>query len=270
VAAKPSKFLTEREDLIQRVHEILREDSWRLGVEFSTFSDSESDTSTNRVRQALRAEILSGELAPGTVVDSVNVAERFGVSRTPVREALRSLYEEGYLVGQERKRFEVVRPSVEELEAVFAERMFLTVICTRMTVPKLTSDELDRMRRLLKLMTELREAGEHQLWREVDNAYHSIHVKHASPTLRSDLSRLFERSSMFRAIWLQSRNNTLTFATDDHPVIMDACEQGDADRASLVAARHLMRVAMTLCAEIAPGHNLEALNELLRMAGSYE
>jgi DNA-binding GntR family transcriptional regulator len=256
--------------LYERVSSILAEDPWRLGVEFSTLADGESDTSTNRVRQALRAEILSGELAPGSVVNSVNIAERFGVSRTPVREALRSLFEEGYLVGEERKRYEVVQPSVEELEAVFAERMFLTVICTRLTVPKLTEAELDRMRRLLALMTELREAGEHQLWREVDNAYHSIHVKHASPTLRADLSRLFERSSMFRAIWLRNRNNTLTFATDDHPVIMDACEQRDADRASLVAARHLMRVAMTLCAEIAPGHNLDALGELLRMAGSYE
>jgi DNA-binding GntR family transcriptional regulator len=256
--------------LIARLKDLLDEDPWRLGIDHQNLGDTEPESSTDRVRQALRSEILSGELGPGTVVDSVNVAERFGVSRTPVREALRGLLEEGYLVGEKGKRLEVVRPSVEELEAVFAERMFLTIVSTRLTVPQLTTAELERMQKLLKLMDELRAAGEHVHWRQADNAFHSTHVKHVSDTMRSDHSRLFERASMFRAIWLTHRNYTLSFSIDDHPMIMEACLERDANRAALVAARHLMRVAMTLCAEIAPGKDLTALREVLRMAGETE
>jgi DNA-binding GntR family transcriptional regulator len=253
--------------LLERLQLVLNEDPWRLGVDSTNSSESAEESSTDKVRQNLRLEILSGKLAPGTFVDSVTVAERFGVSRTPVREALRALIEEGYLVGQKSKRVEVVRPSVDELEAVFAERMFLMVISTRLTVPKLTQAELDRMQALLNLMAELRAAGEHAHWRHADNAFHSTHVKHVSESVRNDHSRLFERSSMFRAIWLRNRNNTLTFSIDDHPLILEACIERDANRAALLAARHLMRVAVTLCAEIAPGRDLNALREVLRMAG---
>lgn len=257
----------ENSPLISKLHAVLDEDPWRLGLDHQNLAESESPSTTDRVRQILRSEILSGELAPGTVADSVNLAERFGVSRTPVREALRSLQEEGYLVGENRKRLEVVQPSVEELEAVFAERMFLTVVSTRLTVPQLTDAELNRMERLLTLMDELRAAGEHVLWRQADNAFHSTHVKHVSDTMRNDHSRLYERASMFRAVWLRNRNYTLSFSIDDHPMIMEACLERDAERAALVAAKHLMRVAMTLCAEIAPGKDLKALREVLRMAG---
>jgi DNA-binding GntR family transcriptional regulator len=265
--AQPKESANISLSLEEQLKNLFALEQWRLGVFNGSDNDKESDTSTEKVRQALRNEILTGVITPGSVLASVDVADRFGVSRTPVREALRSLLEEGYLTGANHKRLVVAQPSIEELEAVFVERMFLTVICTRLTVPKLSKDELERMKTTLDLMYKLREAGEHELWRKADNVFHSIHVKHASQTIRDDLSRLFERSTMFRAIWLRNRNNTLIFATDDHPLLLDACQSNDPERAALIAARHLMRVAMTLCTEIAPGRNLSALTELLRMAG---
>jgi DNA-binding GntR family transcriptional regulator len=241
---------------------------WVLGTRRGAPTPSRTGTAVEDVRNRLREAILAGELRPGEAVTSVQAAERFGVSRTPAREALRMLQEEGFLAGESNQRLRVVEWSPDELEAVFAERILLTVLSTRLTVPSLTDGDLARMDELAGRMTRARDAGDSNAWREADMAFHSMHLHRASETLREDLSRLYERATMFRSIWLRNRDQTLQFATDDHPVILEACRKHDAERAALAAARHLTRVAMTLMVEMAPGHDAVAVREALRMAGS--
>jgi DNA-binding GntR family transcriptional regulator len=241
---------------------------WVLGVDGDGSAPSRgARTAVADVRRRLRDAILAGELLPGELVTSVEVAERFGVSRTPAREALRMLQEEGFLSGESNQRLRVVQWSPDELEAVFAERIMLTVLCTRVTVPRLTPDEIGHMEQLVERMRSARESGNSAEWRAADVAFHSMHMHRASPALREDVSRLYERASMFRALWLENRGQHVHFATDDHPAILDACTDRDGDRAALVAARHLTRVALTLMIEMNPGRDSLVIREALRLAG---
>ena len=224
--------------------------------------------SVQSVRAQLRDSIIRGEMRPGEAVTSVQVADRFGVSRTPAREALRMLQEEGYLRGELNQRLRVVEWSGEELEAVFAERILLTVVCTRVTVASLTVDDFTTMQSLLDDMETARAADDHDAWRTADIAFHGMHLKGASATMRADLARLYERAAMFRAMWLGSRDQTLSFSMDDHPSILDACRRRDVEAGGLAAARHLARVALTLLAELAPEWEPAAIRHALRLAGN--
>jgi DNA-binding GntR family transcriptional regulator len=249
--------------------ELLDEGYWILGAGRAGPRPSRGEaTAVETVRNRLREAILRGELQPGEAVTSVQVADRFSVSRTPAREALRMLQEEGFLSGESNQRLRVAEWSPEELEVVFAERILLSVLCTRLTVPQLTDDELDRMELLFARMAAARESDDYEAWRRADVAFHSMHMHRASPGLREDVSRLYERASMFRALWLQSRDKNLHFATDDHPTILDACRERDGDRVALGVARHLTRVALTLMIEIAPGRDAVVVREALRLAGA--
>ncbi len=217
------------------------------------------------VRRQLREAIIRGDLKPGSTVTSVDVANRFGLSRTPAREALRMLQEEGFLHGEKNHRLRVAEWSSDELEAVFAERIMLTVLCTRITVPTLTTADIAGMDLILQTMRRAQDRHDHDAWRTADVAFHQMHMRGASTTLKAHLARLHERASMFRAMWLRSRDETFTM--DDHPPILQACRVGDAQAAGVAAARHLTRVALTLMTELAPDREPAVVRQALRMSG---
>lgn len=246
----------------------------RTGVEGHDVIPTVTEDGTSRagdtvhaMRNDLREAIIRGELQPGAAVTSVEVAERFGVSRTPAREALRMLQEEGFLRGESNQRLRVVEWSADELETVFAERILLTVLCTRLTVPTLTDADIAHMEQLLRSMQAARDDADHDAWRLADVAFHHVHMQGASTTLRADLARLYERASMFRAIWLRNRDQTLSFSMDDHPDILQACRTRDPELGGIAAARHLTRVALTLMTELAPDHEPAIVRQALRLAG---
>jgi DNA-binding GntR family transcriptional regulator len=224
-------------------------------------------TAVQNVHSQLREAIIRGDLRPGEAVTSVEVAERFGVSRTPAREALRMLQEEGFLRGDRGHRLRIVEWSAEELESVFAQRILLSVLSTRLTIPTLKEQDLSRMEALMSRMANAREAGEHEAWRVADIEFHQIHMQGASETLLSDIRRLYERASMFRAIWLRSRDHSLSYSLNDHPLILERCRAGDADGGGAAAALHLTRVALSLMTELAPDREPAAIRQAFRLAG---
>jgi len=239
-----------------------------LGIGRTGDSVQRAGDMVQAVRRQLRDAILRGDLAAGEAVTSVGVAERFGVSRTPAREALRMLQEEGFLRGESNQRLRVVEWSPEELETVFSERILLSALCTRLTVAQLTDADIARMEELMDVMDRARIGGDHDGWRLADAEFHAVHLRGASETLQGDLARLFERAWMFRTMWLRGRDQNLSYSLNDHPDILDACRQRQPDVAGLAAARHLTRVALTLMTELAPDHEPATVREALRLAGA--
>ncbi len=220
------------------------------------------------VHRQLRDAILRGDPVAGEAVTSVGVAERFGVSRTPAREALRMLQEEGFLRGGSNQRLRVVEWSPEELEAVFSERILISALCTRLTVPHLTDGDVNRMEDLMGEMDTARANNHHEVWRTADAEFHDIHLRGASDRMRADLARLFERSWMFQRMWLRNRDQTVSFSLNDHPNILEACRQRRGDLAGMAVAHHLTRVALTLMTELAPDREPATVREALRLVGT--
>lgn len=218
------------------------------------------------VRAQLREAIIKGELPPGTPLTTVRLAERFGVSRTPMREALRMLQEEGFVRFESNQRPVVVEWSAEELETVFAQRILLTALCTRLTVPRLTDADLAHLGDLLVTLQVADTAKDLDAWRGADVEFHQQHMMHASDVLRADLNRLYERSLMFRVMWLGDHGTSSSFSLHDHPEIFEACQRRDPYAASHAAARHLARVALTLLSQLAPDREPLIVRDALRFA----
>ena len=220
------------------------------------------------VRDETRRAIIAGELEPGSPLSSEKLSAAYGVSRTPIREALRLLQEEGFVTVESNQRARVATWSPDELDAVFAQRVLLTAVCTSITVPKLSNSQLDIMRGLLETLDAAEEAGDHETWRETDIAFHLSHTELAPAALRADLQRLNTRALMFRYMWLGQRHSTMTLSFDDHDLIYQACLDRDAVRAARAVAHHLATVGITLLARVDPAREPVAVREALRFVGT--
>src|SRR5690348_6275476 len=100
----------------------------------------------------LRDEILGGDLAPGEVLNQVHLARRLGVSRTPLREALRMLQAEGLVRSEHQRRMRVISVDPAEIDALYAERILLESLGIALTVPLLAPGELTAIRSALDRM----------------------------------------------------------------------------------------------------------------------
>lgn len=112
-------------------------------------------TSAERAFATLRELILSGELAPGTRLGEVELAELLGTSRTPVREALSRLAAEGLVEVVPNRGARVATWTVAELEGVFDLRATLEPRLTAFAVPNATDDDLDDLERLARRMVDV-------------------------------------------------------------------------------------------------------------------
>ena len=220
------------------------------------------------VRDQIRSAIVSGELAAGTPLSSEKLSATYGVSRTPIREALRLLQEEGFITVASNQRPRVTTWSSEELEAVFVQRILLTAMCTSLSVPRLTASDLDEIHTLLQTLSRAEEEGDHETWRKADIAFHTAHTHLAPPALFADLQKLNARALMFRYMWLGQRSPTMTLSFDDHDVIHAACVAGDAMGAASAVAHHLATVGITLLARVDPAREPTAVREALRYVGA--
>jgi DNA-binding GntR family transcriptional regulator len=220
------------------------------------------------VRNRIREAIMLGELKSGEALTSGRLAEAYGVSRTPLREALRMLQEEGFVTFEQNKRPRVSSWSPEELETVFTQRIMLTALCTRLTVPRLTSADISAMEGALAELETAGRTNDVEAWRTADVAFHRLHMAYASVALVADLHKLTQRATMFRFMWVGQRSAALSFSLDDHPEILEACRIGDVDRAAAAAAGHLARVALTLLANASLSYEPTALREALRQVSA--
>lgn len=126
------------------------------------------------VFNTLRQAILKGELEPGERLMEIQLAERLGVSRTPIREAIRKLELEGLVLMIPRKGAEVARISEKSLRDVLEIRRSLEELAIELACQRMTEEEIDE---LDKTQTSFRRAVASQdvmLMAETDEAYHDI------------------------------------------------------------------------------------------------
>ena len=115
--------------------------------------------SVDVVHGALREAILEGGLEQGTILSQVQLAERYGVSRTPLREALRLLQGEGLIDALPNRRVQVASFSVDDLEQIYAMRITLESLAVRLSVAQFDADDLRGLNARLAEMDAFAERG---------------------------------------------------------------------------------------------------------------
>lgn len=200
-----------------------------------TSNGSRSDGSTAYAR--LRADILAGELAPGTPLRETALAERFGVSRTPVREALRRLEQDRLLVPGARG-LEVRRIDPEEVVQIYDMRILLEAEVARQAAAAHRTSDLLRLEGLLARDQDLVDPDDVTRMRTNLEFHEALWQATHNPVLVDLLHRLSvhlvhtPRSTL-------SVDGRWDAALDEHAGLLRAVRGRDADRAAEIATAHM-------------------------------
>jgi DNA-binding GntR family transcriptional regulator len=189
---------------------------------------------TDLVAALVRELVITGELAAGEQLRQRDLAERFGVSQTPVREAMRRLESEGLLVCDTHRGFTVVAPDEGRLEENFRIRAALESLGASLAARKIEASGLARLRDLNDQMRDL--ADDDPAYAELNREFHfTVYSCAHSPLLLS----------LMRLLWASLHGGprvTRTHAESarQHDEILAALADGDAEAASARTYRHIM------------------------------
>jgi DNA-binding GntR family transcriptional regulator len=221
------------------------------------------------VYSSLRESILNGALSPGESLSQVQLANQLGVSRGPLREAVRMLQREGLVEAEVNRRGRVSSFSIDDLEQLYAMRIVHESLAIRINVPRFTKRDIDALRGCLRRMDAL--AG-HDLrqWQAVDREFHFTLLAHAGERLMRTIRELYDHADRYRWLYIKGVPRALTIAADEHKSIFDACVDGNAAQAAAELARHLARTALTVLTHHAPEHDPTTVRAAIRLATGAE
>ncbi|MCR5757613.1 MAG: GntR family transcriptional regulator [Selenomonas sp.] len=198
------------------------------------------------VCESLREAIRNGVLRPGERVMEIQLAEELGVSRTPVREALRKLELEGYVVMMPRRGTYVASMSIRDINEIFEIRTALESLSNGLAADHITDEELEHLQRLLVIIGGYIKEGNIDKIVETDIEFHDT-MYHAARNERlvGVISNLRDQLTRFRTLSM-SYPGRLEETLEEHRLIVEAIANGDRKTASKAAERHMENSEKTL------------------------
>jgi DNA-binding GntR family transcriptional regulator len=202
----------------------------------------------------LEDEIVSGTIAPGVVLRQEQLSDRFGVSRTPIREALRKLAALGLVSFEPNRGVRVRTITREELREAFLVRAELESLATEVAATKMTDDalaELDAAQKRFHRLTEemrSREPGRDRReltadWVRANHAFHDVIYLVADLPLVEQLAKSARRTFSGPAVWAPG-DETIDALYDrndrQHQAIAEALRAGSASGARALAREHVL------------------------------
>lgn len=221
------------------------------------------------VYSSLRESILNGGLPPGQVLSQVQLASEHGVSRGPLREAVRMLQREGLVEAELNHRGRVSSFSIDDLEQLYAMRIVHESLALRINVPRYTSRDIETMRSCLRRMDAVSRQDLRQ-WRALDREFHLALVAHSGDRLLRTIRELYDHADRYRWLYITGVPRALHIAAQEHRHILEACVAGDSSLASGQLARHLARTALACVTHHAPEHDPTTVRAALRLATGAE
>jgi DNA-binding GntR family transcriptional regulator len=198
-------------------------------------------TKKDALVEHLRAEILERRLAPGTPVRQETIAERFGVSPTPVREALATLRAEGFLEYTPHRGFVVTTPGAfdsKETEVILAARAVLERFAVARLTPTEARSIVPALRANIELASKNLRRGSVVEFRRTNAEFHAELTGHLGSTVVESVLVNLNRHSMYLP---GLDHETMEGVLHWHGQIADALTAGKPSRAGMVLERHLRR-----------------------------
>ncbi|MEU9410401.1 GntR family transcriptional regulator [Streptomyces sp. NPDC048281] len=194
-----------------------------------------------QIAEWVGAGIIEGRLAAGQDLNSVDLSRRFDTSRTPVREALMVLEQEGLVEMKARRRPRVAAPSLQDIRDIYQVRRQLLSMLAALLVERATDDEIAELRGRVEKMRGLADEGDVDayFWGHVQLQERMTEIV-GNATLKQILDSLALRTLMLRHLSL-TRPGRLAYSVDDQERLMQACEERDGELASALIAGATVR-----------------------------
>lgn len=192
------------------------------------------------LREAIEEEVATGKLAPGTHLDEIELARRFGVSRTPIREALSLLAGEGVVEIRPRRGAVVAQITPQRLVEMFEVMAELEAMCARLAARRITHDELQTLEQAHENCRAASQSVDSDAYFYAnEHFHHAIYQASHNRFLSDQAHALQRRLRPYRRLQLRVRNR-LGKSFEEHQSILDALRAGDADRAVDSIRGHVM------------------------------
>jgi DNA-binding GntR family transcriptional regulator len=218
--------------------------------------------------ESFRRAILNGELRPGEIMTQQQVADRLGISRTPLREAIRILQHEGLLNTEPHRRLQVAEFSIEDVETVYVMRVLLEGAAARITVPGLQPRDIAEMKGFMAQMEHYQQQpDELDAWEIPHRAFHAVLVSAAGGRMATTIRQLSDHAERYRRAYLISAPSSYEISAAEHGKVLEAAGAHDTDSTAALLAAHYLRTANSVIREIDPSHEPTKLHLAVGLVG---
>lgn len=198
------------------------------------------------VCENIRQAIIDGTFSPGERLMEIQLADEMGVSRTPVREAIRKLELEGFVVMIPRRGTYVADISIRDITEIYEMRTCLDVLSAGLAAERITDEELEALNRLLVEIGQYIAENNMEKIVEADTAFHDIlYQASRNERLRSIINNLREQLTGIRGRSM-SYPGRLVETMDEHRALVDSIAARDVERAQNAARVHIENAEHTL------------------------
>jgi DNA-binding GntR family transcriptional regulator len=221
---------------------------------------------TEALTSQIREAIVSGALSADEPLTQASLAERFEVSRTPLREVLRVLELEGLIDREPNGRFRIKPHSLDEVEEVCVIRMSLETTAVRLTVPTLTNADHAALEGLLAAIDRFAHVED---WKGIEQPHREFHARIAGgvgPRMTELREHLWNQAARYRrASFEKIAVEGMETRRTEHRNLLDAVEDYDAARAAAFMAIQTARTALEVAHDIDPTRRFEKVEAMLEV-----
>lgn len=212
-----------------------------------TVAQTRDGNASLRVAHGLRDAIVAGDYPPGARLRQEEIAERFGASRVPVREALKVLEADGLITLVANAGAWVSQLTLAECEEVYQTRERVEPLLLRIAAPSITVDTLDHLDALAEAMVTTDDVEE---FLRLDRTFHLSMYEGARTLVLSDLvERLWNSTQPYRrAYTLMIDTHSQRIVHDEHHMLVTALREADIDSAERILEGHIRRTRRRLAA----------------------
>lgn len=188
-------------------------------------------TLREKILETIRDAILKGDLKPGEKVAEPELAERFGISRTPIREAFRQLESEGYLTVVPRKGAVVAALSEQDIQEYYAVKSILEGYAAELAAEHLTEKELAKLVSINERLKQLAAEGDVKSFYKIHHEFHETFLKAANNSKLYELiNQLGQKFTRLRMASL-SVEGRMAISVSEHDKLLDAFRNHDGKAA---------------------------------------
>ena len=199
-----------------------------------------------RIAQSIRDGIISGEFAPGTRIRQEDLAERFGASRVPVREAIRQLEYEGLVTVVANSGAWVSQLTLAECEEVYQMRERLEPLLLGISARSLSTDDMDRLQTLAEQISVV--GSDVDAFLRLDREFHLATYAGAHTALLGELiQKLWNTTAPYRRAYVSHWSpQSHRIAIEEHHLMLASLKDGDIQEAERILGSHIRRTRRQL------------------------
>ena len=231
-------------------------------------NDQKKETNMQATYKALKHMIINNQLPTGVPIPQTRLMEEYGFSRTPLREAINKLAQDGLVHLEQNKRISIIKLTEQDIDEISSMRIVLECFAVLTSVPLLTEEDLSEAARYLDEADACLASGDDFASFEISHRkFHSVLRKYAGAWLTHDIELCNEQSARYRA---EYRLYTRNYNREEHDALLDAARRHDALQTAQLLATHYAKTTLIVIAEKTPKFNSEKTRLALKLIDSLE